>query len=72
MFRKTINFDKASFLEIASRLTTNGEELMIAFRGPKNDKEISVASVLLSKLEVEQIISHLQEWLNTTGTTKVE
>lgn len=64
MYKKTIDFDTTSFLEVASRITGNGEELMLALRGSKNDRETTVASVLLSRSEVETLITHLQGWLS--------
>lgn len=68
MYRKTIDFDKNSFLEVASRITTGGQQLMLALRGPKNNNEISVASALLSESDVRQLINHLEEWLKVDKT----
>lgn len=65
MYKRSIAFDLNSFLELASRITGHGEELMISLRGLKNDKETTMASVILSKDEVEQLIVDLSDWLKT-------
>ena len=63
MYRKTIDFDQTSFLEVASRITGSGTQLMLAMRGAKNDRETTVASVLLNKEEVRLLIEHLSGFL---------
>lgn len=68
MYKKTIDFDKNSFLELASRITTDGQQLMLALRGLKSNKEISVASVLLNENDVRQLIADLEGWLKVDKT----
>lgn len=65
MYRRAIDFDKDSFLELASRITGEGEQLMISLRGLKNDTEATIASAMLDQGEVEQLIVDLKGWLDS-------
>lgn len=65
-----MSFDKTSNIELASRTTGGGERLMLAMRGSKNEKETSVASILLTKEEVLELVNHLNGWINTDIVAK--
>lgn len=65
MYSKHLVFGQDDYLELASRLTSEGEELLLSLRGKKTTEEITVSSVLLSKSETKDLIQHLQGWLDT-------
>lgn len=62
MYREIIKFDQDSFLELCSRLTGDGEQLMLAIRGRKNTNEATIASVCLNAKQVEALIVYLNSW----------
>ena len=65
MYSKHLVFGQDDYLELASRITTDGEDLLLSLRGKKSNDEVTVSSVLLSKTEAEDLIKHLQGWLAT-------
>jgi hypothetical protein len=69
MYRRAIDFDSDSFLEIVSRITGGGEQLMLAMRGRKNNAEATVASVILNQDEVKELIEGLTGWIDSEPAT---
>lgn len=69
MFRRSINFDENSFLELASRITGKGENLLLSLRGLKNNTEATIASVVLDRDEVKLLIEDLNAWLESNPKT---
>lgn len=65
MFSRHLVFGQDDYLELASRISSNGEKLLLSLRGKKNNDEITVSSVMLSKQEAQQLIEHLNEWLDS-------
>jgi len=70
MYRKSIEFDKNSYLEVVSRITGEGELLMLSLRGLKNNTEVTMASVMLNPGEVALMVEHLKDWLDTDPASK--
>ena len=62
MYRKILPFDSDSFLEISSRITGEGELLMLSIRGKKNNNESTVASVLLNKNQADTLTEFIVGW----------
>jgi len=65
MYSRHLAFGQDDYLELASRLTSNGEELALSLRGKKNTEEITLSSVLLTKEEARSLVSHIEGWLET-------
>ena len=63
MYRKVIAFDSDSFLEVASRITGDGEQLMVSIRGRKSNNETTVASVVMTQDQVNVLKTYLAEWV---------
>lgn len=63
MYFKTIELDPNSFVEISSRITAQGDKLQLSLRGEKDQGQITIASALLEKSDVELLMNSLQEWL---------
>ena len=66
MYRKVLTFDADSFIEISSRITGSGEELMLSIRGRKSNNETTVASVLLNQSQVDLLKAYLTDWIPST------
>lgn len=67
MYKQVVTLDQTSFLELSSRFTGSGEQLMLALRGSKTSKDATVASVLLDTAEVQKLIEHLNGWIATNN-----
>jgi hypothetical protein len=63
MYRQVIAFDSDSFLEVASRITGEGEQLMVSIRGRKSNNETTVASVLMTPDQVNVFKAYLADWV---------
>lgn len=63
MFRRELEVDNRSYLELVSRLAGPNECLAFVLRGPKENNQTQLTSVLLRPDEVRQVIDHLQNWL---------
>lgn len=63
MYRKVLTFDADSFIEISSRITGSGEELMLSIRGRKSNTETTVASVLLNQEQIDLLKTYLSDWV---------
>lgn len=62
MYQKVIPFDSDSFMEISSRITGSGEQLMLSIRGRKNSTETTVASVLLNEDQAKLLAEYIRGW----------
>jgi hypothetical protein len=62
MYRKILPFDSDSFIEINSRITGDGELLMLSIRGKKNNNESTVASVLLTEKQAKTLVEFIEGW----------
>ena len=65
MYRKEIIVDSRSYLELVSRKSGNTDLLSITMRGPKENGQVSLASVSLTVDEVSKLIENLQGWIAT-------
>ena len=62
MYRKILAFDQDSYIEVCSRITGKGEELMLSIRGKKSNSETTIASVMLTENQANTLIGFISEW----------
>ena len=65
MYSKQMIFGRNDYLEVSSRIVADGERLMLSLRARKDDNAITISSVILSEKEVDELITHLQGWLDS-------
>ena len=64
MFQRKIYIDANSSLEISTRVYNNEERLMLTISGPKNDKEITSSSVILTDQHASLFNEYLKDALD--------
>lgn len=62
MYRKVLPFDADSFIEVSSRITGDGELLMLSIRGKKNSNESTIASILLTEEQAKTLLQFIEGW----------
>lgn len=63
MFRKEIVVDARSYVELVGRQSGDQERLALTMRGPKENGQIALASVVLTPDEARQLAELIQAWL---------
>ena len=63
MFRTEIIIDQKSYLELAGRKSGENEMLAFTMRGQGSAGQATLASVVLTKAEIEQLSMQLSDWL---------
>jgi hypothetical protein len=71
MYRKVLAFDKDSFVEVSSRITGDGEQLMLSIRGRKSNNETTVASILLNDKQATMLKEFIAGWTPETSSEKM-
>lgn len=65
MFRSEIIIDSKSYLELAGRKSGETEMLALTMRGQGSAGQTTLASVVLTKQEIQQLSMQLADWLAT-------
>ena len=54
MFSRNLVFGQDDYLELASRISSDGEKLLLSLRGKKSNDEVTISSIMLTKIEAEK------------------
>lgn len=63
MFRKEILIDQTSYLELAGRKSGDRDLLALTMRGKGSAGQTTLASVALTRAEVEELQGQLADWV---------
>lgn len=72
MYQKFIKLSDDSYIEVTSRLFNQGESVVLALRGTKDNSQPAIASVIMEISEVESVAKSLQEALEQVSNDDKE
>lgn len=69
MYRNEIIIDNNSYIELASRITDTGEQLLFTIRGQRTDKQPVITCVLVNKEEATSLAAMIKTWIDMEKTS---
>lgn len=70
MFQRKIYIDAESYIEVSTRIHEGAEKLILTITGPKNDKETTMVSAILSEANAALLALCLNEGTARDSTWK--